>query len=127
MDGTILGKKYGILDGTGGGGGVHFPTEYSNEDLVGTGFKVNAGGYAKIGNLVVVNILLEATDSGNCSVEGFPEYSEVVNTDIVLCNVYDQNYGDPYKNVKITKSGSITFLATGGWSYLVSAVYICNS
>lgn len=126
MDGTILGKKYGILDGT-GGGGINFPTAYSTEGLVCTGCEIVTGGYFKIGNIVFVNIRFRATEYDAISISGFPAYDSVTTEDVALCNIWEQINGDPFKNGKITKLGVLGVSGQYAWEYIATTVYLCNS
>lgn len=109
------------------GSGPELPTAYSVEGLVCEGVEIEAGGYYKIGSTVFVNMHIKALASGNASITGFPAYDKVSEQDIALCNMYDQTWGDPYKNAKISKLGALNLTVSGDWLYTLTTVYLCNS
>lgn len=124
----IINLKKEIAENSGGGGGgIDLPTEYITTGLTMDGFAIVSGGYYKIGNCVFVNIELVATTSGNGTISGFPGYSGLSESDIVLCTAYDQTWGDVIPNLKLTKTGSIGFGITGDWHYTINASYLCDA
>ena len=124
----IINLKKVIAEKSGGGGSeIDLPTEYISTGLTCEGCEIVAGGYFKIGQIVFVNMEIVATASGNLSISGFPTYSGLSENDIALCNAYDQAWGDPLKNVKISKSGVLGFTGSGEWHYILTATYLCDA
>lgn len=121
-----LKKEIQEASGGGGGGGPDIPDDYITTGLTCEGCEIVAGGYYKIGPCVFVNMEIVASESGNISISGFPTYSSLSDNDIALCNAYDQSWGDPLKNVKITGSGVMTFTASGDWHYILTASYLSD-
>ena len=121
-----LKKEIQEIGGGGGGGGPEMPDDYITTGLTCEGCEIVAGGYYKIGQCVFVNMEIVATASGNLSISGFPTYSSLSENDIALCNAYDQSWGDPLKNVKISKSGVMAFTGSGDWHYILTASYLCD-
>lgn len=127
MENILVNLKREIREsGGGGGGGPEMPDAYISSGLTCEGCEIVAGGYYKIGQCVLVAMEIVATASGNLSISGFPSYSSLSENDIALCNAYDQAWGDPVKNVKISKSGVMTFTGSGEWHYLITASYLCD-
>ena len=128
MENILVNLKKEIQEsgGGGGGGGPEMPEEYISTGLTCEGCEIESGGFYKIGQCTFVNLQIAATESGYISISGFPTYSSLSENDIALCNIFDQAYNDLVQNVKISKTGVFTFLATGGRHYILTASYLCD-
>lgn len=127
LSNVIINLKKEIEKNAGGGGGPEMPVAYISTGLTCDGCEIVAGGYYKIDRCVFVNLEIVATASGNLSISGFPTYSSLTEKDIALCNAYDQKWGDPLKNVKISHAGVLTFTGSGDWHYIITASYLSDS
>ena len=109
-----------------GGGGIESPTQYATAGLSYDGFSYEAGGYFKLGNVVFINIMVEATQSGNCTISGFPAYTSQATNNFVHLETYDMAYYDQNKETVLSRDGSLTYVASGGRHYLISGFYLAN-
>lgn len=109
-----------------GGGGIESPTQYDTTGLTYSGFNRDEGGYFKLGNAVFINIMVEATESGNCTINGFPVYTSQATNNFVHLETYDTTYFDQNKDTVLTRDGSLTFVASGGRHYVITGFYLAN-
>ena len=109
-----------------GGGGIESPTQYESTGLSYSGFSLDDGGYFKLGNAVFINIMVEATESGNCTISGFPAYTNQATNNFVHLETYDTTYFDQNKDTVLARDGSLTFVASGGRHYVITGFYLAN-
>ena len=100
---------------------------YSTNGLTTNNCSIDAGGYHKLGKLVVVNIRL-ATTSGSFSVSGFPTYSSQISKNIVACTI--NNIGDAAIDYElfayISRTGALSCFGASNKTYAIFSVYMCD-
>lgn len=111
MDGTILGKKYDIINGQGGGGHITpATTETLGGVIVGDGLSVTEEGVLSADSQTW-NYSTDEVNTGQKWIDGKDIYCKVYNnvqlssgTDVIV----DANFGDDKNIVKIEGTGSYT-------------------
>lgn len=90
-----------------------------------------AGGYTKIGNLVVVNIRIKCTNDGAVQINGFPTYTNKSNNGknivpITVYNMTDENTTN-IKYSALAVNGFANLLSgIANKEYSLNATYICD-
>lgn len=98
---------------------------YTQNGLEASGCTIVGGGYAKLGNIVIVNIRIQATSAG-AFVRGFPKTIFAESGNILGGAAYDSaNERSAY--FYVNPNGIVTFpAALGTGAFLVSLVYLTN-
>lgn len=101
--------------------------QYSTSGLTTTNCTIAAGGYHKLGKLVVVNIRVTASASNACSIYGFPTYNANVPYNIVSCSIVDiGNSAFCNSPAYLRYDGGLLFNGENGKTYAISMVYMCD-
>ena len=102
------------------------PSAYINTGLTPTNGTISEGGYCKFGNLVLVNIRLQATTSATeVDISGFPSYTGANKVICSAANFSDDTSAYAY----ITMGGHLKIKAgdvVGSKNYVVSTAYLCD-
>ena len=108
--------------------------KYDALSYISSGLTVNngtlqAGGYCKIGNLVIVNIRIKATTSNSSvTISGLPTYSTKATTNLIPCTCSNFSDSKP-AYASVLQNGNCSILSTDVIAdkvYVVSAVYLCD-
>ena len=103
---------------------------YSNSGLTFTDCALVVGGYAKCGNIVIINMRLSVT-SASPKINGFPAYGQQLssNKNAVSCSMSDSSNTLPSgAESYLTYSGELRlYNCNTSNEYIVSTVYISNS
>lgn len=104
---------------------------YTTSGLTPTNCTINAGGYCKIGNLVIVNMRITALADSNVQITGFPSMNEKVSAGVID---YISTIGGTAALAETVMGGNGTaYVYKVGSSTLTnqmvrfSFVYICDS
>lgn len=95
----------------------------TDSGLTFTNCTYRAGGYVKIGNLVIVNLRVSQTQGNFIKIEGFPSYSGIYN--LATVTVLDAN-DDTVKAPTMQSNGTIQFNVSGTDTFIIGGCYICS-
>lgn len=84
---------------------------------------IMAGGYVKIGQLVVVSLRVQQTGGANFFVRGFPTYTSGTNR--VPVSMVDVDTNTPI-GTGIATNGELGYASSTTHQYIISAVYIAD-
>lgn len=108
------------------------PVEYeeyvtlTRTGLTPNGCTINRGGYAKIGNLVIINLRITKTASGQCTVSGFPAYASSGDNFVALTAVDVSSNNSPLGCImRVHGEITITSSSSSG-TFAISGCYICE-
>lgn len=100
---------------------------YVSSGLTSTTCTINAGGYYKIGRIVIVNVRITSSTTGTVTLSGFPTYNSITTTTCVglmaMCpDGYDQN-----RLAYMTSGGVINLMsAVSNKIYYLNFIYLCD-
>lgn len=98
---------------------------YTNNGLVTTGCTIVGGGYAKLGNIVIVNIRIQVTSVG-AVVQGFPKPVLAASVPMVASAGYD-TVNERAAYFYVNSNGVLVFpAALGTGTFLLSLVYLTS-
>lgn len=98
---------------------------YTKNGLVPGNCTIVGGGYAKLGNIVIVNIRINATSAG-ALVQGFPKTIFAESGNILGGAAYDSS-NERSAYFYVNPNGILTFpAALGTGTFLLSLVYLTN-
>ena len=103
---------------------AQFPTKYTSTGLTITNGTISEGGYCKIGNVVLVNIRLQATETGSVvDIVGLPTYT---GANKVVCS--GANFSDDISAYAYITNGGHLFIkasdVVASKNYVVSGMYL---
>lgn len=98
---------------------------YITEGLTYNNSAYVAGGYFKIGRMVVVNLRISSISASNITINGLPSYSSVASSTIVKANIFDTSDANLTMNGTINANGTLTIVnSNSGRTLIVSAMYL---
>lgn len=101
---------------------------YSTSGLTCTKCSISSGGYAKIGNLVVVNIRFKptVTTTDQLSISGFPKVNATAN---VVGGIFYQNSSSIMRGFNLTTAGILNIFSgqntSNAWTTDNSIIQFC--
>ena len=98
----------------------------TNSGLTASDCTIIDGGYAKLGNLVVINVRISVTGA-NPTISNFPEYAGS-NHVVAACLDISASASEDIGTLAVLRTtGSLGVLrATSGHSYVITSCYICS-
>lgn len=95
----------------------------TQDGLTTSNCNIMAGGYVKIGQLVVVNMRIKQTGGANFYVRGFPTYTSIANR--VAASIVDTDTNAPI-GTGIATNGELGYASSTTHQYIISATYIAD-